>query len=143
MPEGLSFTGKASPAADGCFLADTSWADADGNRHNEQQIFDAAFETNPVVRRGHFSRGSLSSIASSETSLFFAPGLISHARGHGDGLDDALLVREESTEASLCGPGFDRVEGRDDETLHALCSAIHSAAAKSAPRCMPCGAASS
>ena len=51
MPEGLSYTGEASPAADVRFLADTSWVDADGNRHNEQQIFDAAFEMIGKARR--------------------------------------------------------------------------------------------
>ena len=48
MPAGLSYTGALSPAGDVRFLADTSWVDEDGTRHNEQQIFDAVFD---MIRR--------------------------------------------------------------------------------------------
>ncbi len=44
LPEGLSCASDPSPADDVRFLADTTWVDADGNRHSEQAIFDAAFD---------------------------------------------------------------------------------------------------
>jgi len=41
LPPGLAFEGLAHPAGDVAFLSDLTWVDAAGERHVEQQIFDA------------------------------------------------------------------------------------------------------
>lgn len=43
LPEGLNFAGPWRPVANLRFYADSTWLDADGQQHNERQIFDAAF----------------------------------------------------------------------------------------------------
>ena len=48
MPEGLCFVGGVSDASQVAFLGDKTWVDADGMRHTDQQIFDAAFD---MIRR--------------------------------------------------------------------------------------------
>jgi phosphatidylserine/phosphatidylglycerophosphate/cardiolipin synthase-like enzyme len=48
MPAGLSFASEPSAADNVRFLADTTWVDAEGHRHNEQEIFDAVFD---MIRR--------------------------------------------------------------------------------------------
>ena len=50
MPEGLCFVGGVSDASQVAFLGDKTWVDADGMRHTDQQIFDAAFD---MIRRAH------------------------------------------------------------------------------------------
>jgi len=44
MPKGTSFEGPLRPAQDVRFLADVTWVDDAGERHVEQQIFDAVFD---------------------------------------------------------------------------------------------------
>jgi phosphatidylserine/phosphatidylglycerophosphate/cardiolipin synthase-like enzyme len=51
MPKGLSYAGKPSAADDIRFLSDTTWVDADGSRHSEQEIFDAMFDAIRGARR--------------------------------------------------------------------------------------------
>ena len=51
LPNGLAFTGGAHAAARVEFLADKTWIDDDGERHVEQEIFDAAFEMIDRSRR--------------------------------------------------------------------------------------------
>jgi phosphatidylserine/phosphatidylglycerophosphate/cardiolipin synthase-like enzyme len=48
MPKGTSFEGPLRPAQDVRFLADLTWVDDAGQRHVEQQIFDAIFD---LIRR--------------------------------------------------------------------------------------------
>jgi phosphatidylserine/phosphatidylglycerophosphate/cardiolipin synthase-like enzyme len=44
LPSGLCFAGGLHEATQVNFLCDKTWVDADGIRHTEQQIFDAAFD---------------------------------------------------------------------------------------------------
>lgn len=43
LPEGLNFAGQWRPVANLRFHADSTWLDAEGQQHNEREIFDAAF----------------------------------------------------------------------------------------------------
>ncbi len=43
LPEGLSYAGKLLPAQQVRFLADQTWVDDTGQRHVQQEIFDAVF----------------------------------------------------------------------------------------------------
>ena len=42
LPDGLSFAGPQRDARHARFLRDITWADADGQNHSQQEIFDAA-----------------------------------------------------------------------------------------------------
>jgi phosphatidylserine/phosphatidylglycerophosphate/cardiolipin synthase-like enzyme len=43
LPEGTNIAAPWRPATTVRFLADSTWLDAEGNQHNEREIFDAAF----------------------------------------------------------------------------------------------------
>lgn len=51
VPPGLSFAGVPAAADNVRFLADTTWADAEGNTRSEQAIFDAVFGMIRSARR--------------------------------------------------------------------------------------------
>ena len=44
LPDGVSFAGEAHPATDVRFLQDNTWVDEAGERHVDQEVFDAVME---------------------------------------------------------------------------------------------------